>query len=319
MARNTVLFCFALFALISPQALAVDVSFKGVEKNYSPGRASISLTITNTLSENSDIVVSSYIAPKDYPGYPDAPPGTWDLNLSPGQIKTLDLSFTVSDTAEAGTHLIVVGIEGDESASFVEEFEVIGTLIPMDIYLLACSGQCDSYTSVFLLNESPIKLSVGGPEGTRYEATARLPSGAVRTLDFSGGDAILPIDEPGDYTIRAIASKPGYKGDEDIIDIKVIETLPEVITDMPCNADGLCNGEETRQNCPMDCLSGEVGPLAKQITDSQSGAVSQPQNSEKGKTLPDQADGGGAGIIPILILGVIILIVAVLINNNRGK
>jgi|GEM_PF-7086007 len=306
--KKSFLAIISVFALAA--ACSAEITFDSFQQTYSPGSVSLGFTITNDLDEAAILSVSAYAYPEGLPSYLDAPPQYWDVELQAGQSEHFSVDFTISDIAEAGTHILSVEVSGNYTDFAEGEFTVVGTLTPLSINVVACTPPCDTYTSAFLLSESPITIEVLNSEGSMLEGRVTTPSGTSEDLSFFQDAAILTLSEAGDYFVEVTASKDGYKEDTQTLEIAVLEKLPEVIKDMPCDADGVCNGEETRQNCPQDCLPGEQGELVGAPEEAEAGAgVDEPTPG----TGPDS--GGDATIL--IVAAVLIILLALMLYQRR--
>ncbi len=297
-----------LLTLALTAVCPAEIEFDSFRQTYSPGPASLGFTVTNELEEAAVLSVSAYVYPEGLSSYLDAPPQYWEVELEPGQSEHFDLDFTLSDIAEAGTHIVSVEVSGNYTDFAEAEFTVVGTLKPLSINVVACTPPCDSYTSAFLLSESPVMIEVLNSEGASLEGRVIMPSGESEDLSFFQDAAVLALPEAGDYVVEVTASKGGYKEDTQTLEIAALEELPEVIKDMPCNADGVCNGEETRQNCPQDCLPGEQGELVSSGEGPETGI-------EPGDSKSPGAGGPDWGIITIA--AILIVLIALMLYQRR--
>ncbi len=61
------------------------------------------------------------------------------------------------------------------------------------------------------------------------------------------------VDE-GNYSLWVFVSKEGYFDEKIEKTFAVLDAPVEIKSSLVCNANGKCEGEETAQNCPQDCL-----------------------------------------------------------------
>lgn len=294
----------ALLCLVSLSS--ADITFDPIEPLYSPGPVSFGFTVTNPTDSEVSIEVSAISYPEGKPSYLDAPPVYWTIELEPGASEHLSLDFTLSEVADSGTHILDVQTIGDYSDFAETEFTVVRTLKTFNMNLVACIDPCESYTTAFLLAESPIRIQALNSENSFLEGKVTTPSGAIEDISFFQDTAMLPLLEVGDYVLRVTATKTGYATDERTLEISVLEELPEVIEDKPCNTNGICDPTENPADCPEECAD-ELDGIGGEVKNGQAVVIEQP------------SEGAAAGIdwMLVLIVIVLIIIVAVVLSSRR--
>jgi len=300
---------FLVIILVAQASAAI--TFDTLKSSYGPGEVQFGVTVINPLTAATTITISALAYPEASPSALDFPPSFWEIELAPGASQHILVNGTIYDTAEAGRHLLSVEVSGDYSEYEEAAFTVTGTLKTFDATLVACVYPCESYSTVYLLNESPlISLLVLNGETATLRGSITDPNGGVSELSFFNGGASFPVITSGTYNVSVTASAQGYKTEEMELSVIVLEKLPEVTIYKPCNADGVCNGVETRQNCPMDCLPEEQGELVTAAD--ANGTASDSVAASQGKK------AGGLDMVWVLAL-VFVALIAIVFWNSRRK
>lgn len=178
------------------------------------------------------------------------------ITVEKGEEGRVSFSTKVDENFSPGYYMVTVNLfENDEKInSKTEMIKIEGTKRKINANIMVCSDKnCNEEKYVYLLDE-PIFINYDSEtEGLEVVGKIKDTDNNWSDLNFIQNVAEISIDKIGSYEINLVLTKNDYQ--EKIINkgFSVIETLPVIKNESKCLADGKCENEETKQNCPQDC------------------------------------------------------------------
>lgn len=183
------------------------------------------------------------------------------ISIKANSEKEFNFSMDAVETMPSGNYKAIVRLlnKNNELDKKEIQFKVENTTKEGEILLQSCKDEnCISETKMFNKNET-VYLYVNNPDSMDLTASLTFPGGNTNQIVLPY--QFLLVDE-GVYGLLVTGIKPGYENiEEELIfgvkDIKInlIET---------CDSDNICEDNETRQNCPQDCIVVNVPEIPEQ-------------------------------------------------------
>ena len=143
--------------------------------------------------------------------------------------------------------------------------------------LFICSdSNCTTRAKVFDKNESIYLQIFTEVQGVITTTRLTLPDKSTRNLILPSN---LLLESKGGYSLEVTLEKNGYKTLILSDEFAVIDPNP-IISVSHCNSDGVCNGNENTQTCPIDCIQNDSNvPSVKNPVDNNTPNILQPNDS----------------------------------------
>ncbi|MCP3682821.1 MAG: hypothetical protein GY861_09045 [bacterium] len=142
----------------------------------------------------------------------------------------------------------IVNINSPFRFSQEKAFEIDNLpIFPLDL-ILCNKSSCPKQSTVFKKNDI-VSMDYESPvDNLKIDASLEYPDETSTKIKLP---SVLKVTQKGRYTIDVRASKSGYTPSTESIDFSVTDDgLPTGV----CNDDGVCDFDETPQDCPSDCV-----------------------------------------------------------------
>jgi hypothetical protein len=127
-----------------------------------------------------------------------------------------------------------------------------------ELSVVACDDlECSNVKQVFLLAEERAVIKAFDFEDASLSGSLTLPDDSIVPLVFIEGAAVVNLSLPGLHTAVVTAEREGFADAEETVLFNVLEEDFQ-LSAPACNADGLCDPEESSEACPSDCTQDEI-------------------------------------------------------------
>jgi len=262
-----IIFFLFVLPLFSSAAQIVSISLdRQILKPNEKIEASVSFTNPTQNQLKGQLICNFTDLNRKFPPMPSVE----EFDLAPGQkSKAFNFEMTVGKLMPEGLWRVEVEVRDENNNLITEsykEFKVIGTKKPIEANVNICADRsCSERKAVFVENETAyIKLDSPLTD-LDISSTIKDPSGKIENIIFENNLAVYSLKnaDEGSYSLWINLSKEGYLNQKIERNFAVLNAPAEIQSVSICNADGKCEGEENKQNCPQDCLSGTKNKNSK--------------------------------------------------------
>lgn len=193
-----------------------------------------------------------YIPKIECPNAPAAILDKKNLDLKAGQgYQDRYFSMKIENFVEPQNCLAVIEITEPSEKIFQKEFKIVADP-SLKVDVGSCKeAECVNQTKVFKIGETAFFYALTGKIKTTAAAEIISPENSKETIDLPGS---YKFSEKGEYTITITTEALGYKKNIQSFPITVLEGDAKVNDSRICQVNGHCDGQETSQNCPADCV-----------------------------------------------------------------
>lgn len=125
----------------------------------------------------------------------------------------------------------------------------------LDLEILFCKdNKCNQKSRVYKIGEIIFLDYKTNILEIKSEAIITTSDDSIKKINLPGN---YEFKQKGIYDIKVISQADNYKDNIQDFKITVLEGEIKVNDQRVCNADGICSGQENKQNCPQDCVKTE--------------------------------------------------------------
>ncbi|MBA3047915.1 hypothetical protein KKC83_05100 [Patescibacteria group bacterium] len=193
-----------------------------------------------------------------------------EIDLAPGQSKTMDCSMAIAETMPEGVWRVEATVK-DRSDNIIsgsyKEFLVAGTKKEINADLLVCADvNCENNKAVFIAGETVyLKINSGITDMRINAQTQNSKTKDKQAIDFINNIAQIKSEQEGSFIINLTLNKSGYSEQAIQKNFAVIGAPAKIKSASVCSADGVCVSPETVQNCPQDCVQAKAKIISAKI------------------------------------------------------
>jgi len=196
-----------------------------------------------------------------------------EIELASGETIIENISMLISERMDSGRYNVYISLR--ENSSLIESnttsFTITGAKELINAFLLLCDEEnCTRSKSknLFLRNDTIFIEYEADISSLTVDLQVVTPSDENITLSFDNFMCSFEPDETGTYDIYAIFSREGYLEKTIHKAIEVIQEDVQIkVVTFSCDLDGECELNESYQDCPQDCPSGEEDGICDLVED----------------------------------------------------
>lgn len=180
--------------------------------------------------------------------------------------------LTVDDTVESQQCAALLIVTAPTERTLRENFTIFG-MPRVHLNVNACSDAACNQPSRVFRTGTPVFFIASAVDDYGVEltpiffATLTSSNGSEQRVVFSRVGNLTLTPARDSYILVVQASLAGYITDTQSLQFAVADTVPPVTDASRCNANGVCDADETPQLCPQDCGGGQpVTPMPGDYT-----------------------------------------------------